>query len=59
MHNEKIPRAAAAAAMFALVVVLSIEGLALYGTYSASALSASAPVKWSQTIMSLMLGRVR
>jgi hypothetical protein len=59
MHNERIPRTAAIAAMFALAVILSVEGLAVYGSYSGSAFSTAAPVKWSETIMRLMLGRAR
>jgi hypothetical protein len=59
MHNDRIPRTAAIAAIFALLVILSIEGLAVYGSYSTSGFSASAPVKWSETIMRLMLGRAR
>jgi hypothetical protein len=59
MHNERIARTAAIAAMFALVVILSVEGLAVYGSYGGSGFATSAPVKWSETIMRLMLDRAR
>jgi len=59
MHDERIPRAAVVAAMLALVVILGFEGLAINGSYGGSGFSAPAPVKWSETIMRLMLGRAR
>jgi len=59
MRNEQIPRATAIAAMFALLVILIVEGLAIYGSYRGSGFSPSAPVKWSETIMRLMFGRGR
>jgi hypothetical protein len=59
MHKERIPTTAAIAAMFALVVILSVEGLAVYGSYGGSGFATSAPVKWSETVMRLMLARGR